>query len=235
MQRIAVMQPYFFPYIGYFQLMHAADTFVFLDDVSYIKGGWINRNRILIQGMPAYLTIPCRNISQNIYIRDIQHNLDDKLRDKLLKKVQLAYSKAPFFKDIFGLFSAVIYSDSGSISRLAMKSVESVCAHLGMETALLTSSELDYRRDPDKSLRMVAACETLDASVYLNASGGKKLYNSDSFRNHGIDIRFVDGTCKAYKQYGTDFVPSLSILDVLMFNSVDSVQKMLAEYQLTTS
>ena len=230
MQRIAVMQPYFFPYIGYFQLIHAVDTFIFLDDVTYIKGGWINRNRILIHGRPAYFSIPCKNVSSNKHIADIRHDLDEKKRAKLLRKIQVSYSKAPFYSDVSGLFRDVINSKADSISELAVTSVQSVCAYLGIETRVSISSALDYERAADKTRRLINICKTQNAATYINSAGGKTLYDPVLFSNEGIILQFIEGRTTPYRQFNSDFVPSLSIIDVLMFNSVPAVQNMLAEY-----
>ena len=235
MQNIAVMQPYFFPYIGYFQLMHAADTFVFLDDVSYIKGGWINRNRILIHGKPAFFSIPCKNVSSNKYIADIRHDLDENKREKLLRKIQVSYSKAPFFPPVFGLVRDVIHSKADGIAELAVTSAQSVCDYLGIDTRVTISSALDYERATDKTMRLINICKTQNAATYINSAGGKALYDPVSFSNEGILLQFIEGRITPYRQFNSDFVPSLSIIDVLMFNSVPAVQKMLAEYTLNNT
>lgn len=230
--KLAVMQPYFFPYLGYFQLINASDAFVFLDDVSYITGGWINRNRILIHGNAKYITIPCRKASQNKLILEIEHNLNDKNRDKLLKKVYQAYKVAPFFEEIFPIFEEVLYSDLNSISALARMSIQKVVQYLEIERIFKVSSETFDNQLLKADQRILDICEVVNATTYINMEGGSNLYSKQQFRKHGIDLQFLRPTLPEYEQFGYEFIEGLSILDVLMFNSADETRKMINQYSL---
>lgn len=226
------MQPYFFPYIGYFQLIRAADVFVFYDDVSFIKRGWINRNRILINGEAHYLTIPCKKISQNTLIKNIQHDLDSRLKEKLLKKIALAYRNAPYFKPVYHLFKKVMMAATDSISELAVLSVTETAGYLGMETTFLLSSENFDNRELTGSYRIMDMCKRENASLYVNPTGGKELYRNSDFTREGIRLRFLHPGITPYRQFDHAFVPALSIIDVMMFNSRENVAKMLQDYEL---
>lgn len=228
--KLAVMQPYFFPYLGYFQLISASDTFVFLDDVSYITGGWINRNRILIQGKAKYITIPCRKASQNKLISNVEHDLNDKKREKLSRKVKLAYKGAPFFEQIYPIYEDVLYSDFNSISALARKSVQNVLQYLEIEKTFKVNSEAFDNKTLKADQKILDLCEAVNATSYVNMEGGRDLYNKYSFLKHGVDLQFLKPWLPRYKQFSQEFIEGLSILDVLMFNSIDEIREMLNQY-----
>ena len=231
--KIAVMQPYLFPYIGYFQLIHSVDKFIYLDDVTYIKRGWINRNKILIQNHPAYFTIPCKKISQNKHINETEHDLNDSKRQKLLKKLTLAYKNAPYFHDVIEIFEQVITSDHTKIGELAKLSIGQICSYLGLKTLLIKSSTLYGNNNLYGEDRIIDFCIKEKAHTYINPMGGQKLYNSQVFDRHGINLNFMMPESLPYKQFNNDFVPWLSILDVLMFNDPHTVRAtLLKAYKL---
>ena len=234
MSRIAVMQPYFFPYFGYFQLIRSTDAFVFYDDVNFIVRGRVNRNQILINGKPAWLTVPCRNVSQNRLIMDTRHAMDNTDRDRLLRMVSIAYAKAPYFQDVFPLFERVIRHPSDLMGDLAMESVRSVCTYLEMQVSFRLSS-VDYpdTRGQDKAQRLLRICHAEGAGTYVNLPGGRSLYREDEFRAAGISLRFLEPSLLEYTQTGGQFVPDLSVLDLLMFNSKGEVMHLLGQYTLS--
>lgn len=232
MNRIAIMQPYFFPYIGYFQLVYHSDVFVLFDDVNFIKQGWINRNQILINDRSKYITVPCRNISKYKLIKDIKHNLDGRIKDKLLKKVRLAYENAPFFSSVFPIFEKVMDTETSTISELASHSVENTCNYLQIETKFKFSSQSFNNSELSRSDRLVDICRKENADVYINSIGGLQLYNKNYFERQGILLKFLEPKIIPYKQFNSEFIPCLSILDIMMFNSPCQIMKMLTEYKL---
>lgn len=215
---LAIMQPYFFPYVGYFQLLHAADMFVFYDDVHFIKNGWINRNRILANGEPQWLTVPCRGASPNKLIMDVEHMLDQRQRRRLLNSIRCAYGGAPFFDVVYPLVEAVLRFECRQISELAIESVERCARYLGIETSLYTSSESYPVRELRGADRLIDICSQAGAGSYLNAPGGRELYGRTYFRQRGVDLAFVESARITYPQGRGEFVPNLSIIDVIMFN-----------------
>lgn len=229
-RRIAIMQPYFFPYIGYYQLVRSVDTFVFYDDVNYIKGGWINRNRIAIGGKPAYITVPLEGASPNRLIRDIAVSAD---RGKLMRTIQQVYGKAPCFPQVSVLVADVLNSPVRSIGDLAMRSVTSVMDYLGVECDHRVSGD-DFQdtKGLPRSERLIAIAERSGASVYINAIGGRELYRKEEFAERGIQMFFLEARLPVYRQFGAEFVPGLSMLDVLMFNTPEAVRYMLDDYRL---
>jgi len=230
--KLAVMQPYFFPYLGYFQLIVESDLFVIYDDVNFITRGWINRNRILINGSAAYITIPCKNSSQNRPIHEIEHALDDKIREKLIRKVELAYKNAPNFRDVYPVVRDVIYTDKESISELATESIVKTLEYLSIEKAIKKSSSIYDNQQMKGSDRIMDICEQENATSYINAVGGKTLYDKEVFLNKGVDLKFLITSNLIYEQFGEKFVPGLSIIDVMMFNSISSIHEMLKMYYL---
>ncbi|MBF6607437.1 MAG: WbqC family protein [Flavobacterium sp.] len=232
-KKVAVMQPYVFPYIGYFQLIQSVDTFVFYDDVNFIKKGWINRNNLLINKEKQIVTFPCKGISQNKEIREIEINKDDKAYQKIIRTIELAYKGAPYFENIFPLIETVIVSDNLTISELAVSSIEAVMEYLEIpKNFKLSSDSHSNSKGQPRADRLIAITKSEGGSNYINAAGGIELYDKADFEKHGIELQFLMPELPEYKQWGDSFVPGLSIIDILMFNDVPSVQAMLNNYSL---
>jgi hypothetical protein len=228
--KIAVMQPYFFPYIGYFQLVQAVDLFVFYDDVNFIKGGWINRNRILINNQPSYVTIPLKGASPNKLICEIEF-IDSKI--KFLKSIKIAYSKAPFFELVYPLIEEIFMIDSLSISDLAIKSITKISEYLGINTKFEVSSKSYWEtKKTERSERLISICKKNNIQNYINPLGGSELYNKHYFLSKGISLSFLKSYISKYKQYNEDFIEGLSIIDVMMFNNPKEILKMVEAFEL---
>ena len=163
------MQPYFLPYLGYFQLMQAVDSFVLYDDVNYITRGYINRNSILLNGQAHRFTLPVNGASQNQLIKDV-HLAG--IPEKFFSTIQHAYSKAPNFETVFPMLRAMFGQADESISSLCQRSLKTVMAYLGINTRLLTSSSLQCPRQNNAAERLIAICEQLGADQYINSPGG---------------------------------------------------------------
>ena len=232
MSRIAVMQPYFFPHLAYFQLIHASDKFIFYDDVNFKTDGWIHRNRILINGTPKYITIQCRKASHLKLINEVELDLNEIKRNKLLRKIKMTYSNAPFFDEVYDLFENVIGTTTKFISELAIESVRSTMSYLNIETDTAVSSEVYDNQNLGGKDRVLDICKKENCEIYINSKGGMELYNSDDFRNEGMDLKFLIPEVIIYRQFSSKFVSSLSILDVMMFNSVDEINRMLQRFEL---
>ena len=226
------MQPYFFPYIGYFQLINAVDKFIILDDVNYIKKGWINRNRILLNGKDYLFTIPCEKISQNKLINEVEVIKDEKAVNKFLKTINNAYSKAPYFSEVFELVEGVFKFDKVLISELAYGSITSVLNFFGIEKNIVFSSKNYSNSEFKKADRLIDICKMNNADIFINSSGGKELYDKVEFNKNGIKIYFIKNIITPYNQFENNFIPGLSIIDVLMFNTKDEIKEMLNQYEL---
>lgn len=214
--KLAIMQPYFVPYIGYFQLMAAVDRFVLFDDVSFINRGWINRNRVLVGGREHLMTIPLRGASQNQLINQIALSDDACWRGKLLKTIQQSYRKAPFYAETVPLVEDILSCPETMLAPYLRYSLTTLSAWLRLECEIVASSSQYKNRDYKGAQRIMDICRQEQADVYVNAPGGKALYAHDDFSALGVELRFLTPRIGAYAQGAADFVPGLSIIDVLM-------------------
>ena len=232
--KIGIMQPYFFPYLGYWQTLNAVDKYVIYDDVNYIKNGWINRNNILLNGQRHMITIPLDGASPFLPINQIKTTSRIKDKEKLLKTIESAYKKAPYFNDVFPIVNGVIMNESRLISDALIQQFRDVAKYLGIRTELIVSSELqkdDSLRAQDKVIHI---CKLLGGAHYINAIGGQELYSQDAFRAEGMDLSFMKTNFTPYKQFENEFVPGLSMIDIMMFNDVQTINQMLNNYELIT-
>lgn len=226
------MQPYFLPYVGYFSLMKAVDRFVVYDDVAFINRGWVNRNQILVGGKAHLFTIPLREASQNKKIRQIALDESTRWREKLLRTVEQSYKKAPQFTPAYALLAQVLQTPAGTIADLALNGLRAVNEYLGLHTELVPTSTV-YENDHLKAQdRILDICRREGASRYINPVGGMELYDKATFAEAGIELFFIHSEKVEYPQFGGEFVPWLSILDVLMFNSPAQVHALLDRYAL---
>lgn len=233
---VAVMQPYAFPYLGYYQMAAAVDKFVFFDDVNFIMKGWINRNRILQQNEPFKFTIPLNKASQNRLIKEIEISGYPKWRDEFLRLIDFNYKKAPqysFTREWLRNF--LFQKDYLMIGDLAASSVASVCEVLGLKTQFLFSSFLNYRDSlaAGGQKKILRICEILEAGRYVNAVNGMDMYEEDEFQAKGIDLKFIVMDEVRYDQFDKQkFASSLSIIDVMMFNDLNGIKDLLKCYKL---
>ncbi len=227
------MQPYLFPYVGYFQLIHAADRFVVADDLTFIKQGWINRNRLLINGAPGYFTVPLKRHPASALIRDVEIDHSGvRWQPRILKTIENFYRRTPSFDAVFPMVERVIGGPFTRIADMARASLREVCAYLAIPTAIVESSAVYGNAHLKGQERVIDTCRAERATDYVNAPGGRALYTADAFEAHGIRLRFVCPDAVEYPQFGEPFVPWLSIVDLLMFNSRDHARELLSQYHL---
>jgi hypothetical protein len=233
--KIAIMQPYIFPYIGYFQLINAVDKFVFYDDVNYIKGGWINRNRIVVNGKENIFTIPLNDASsfRTIEETEINQKLYPKWERKFLMTIQQTYHKAPFYKDTYDLIYSIFSQKQSSISELAISSIKAVSNYLEISTVFdKSSTTYSYTKGINKADRIIKICDLNNVITYINPIGGEELYQKDYFKENGVDLLFMKNKISSYPQFDNSFISGLSIIDVLMFNSKEEIKEMCTQYTL---
>lgn len=216
--RISIMQPYIFPYIGYFQLIKASDIFVCLDDVNFIKRGWIHRNRLCFNGYTCYFTIPIEDSSQFRKINEtrISHNEFEKWRDKFFSSLKYFYKKQQYFEDGILLAEMVLSSYVESIAELSELSLNTCCSLFGITTPIKYSSHIENINKLNRESRLIDICHKFQCEHYLNAVGGKNLYSREMFEPHGIVLEFLQPNIHPYGVKGRPFIPSLSILDAVM-------------------
>ncbi|HPH92274.1 MAG TPA: WbqC family protein [Ferruginibacter sp.] len=223
--RIAIMQPYLFPYIGYFQLMNAVDEFIVYDNIEFTKKGWINRNRILVNGLAAYISFPLKKDSDYLQVKDryLADNWPEE-RKKLRNKIAEVYRKAPQFKSAFPVIESAIEFPNNNLFTFALHSLETIKNYLAIQTPIIISSTIDIDHSLKSADKVIAICKKRNAEEYINPIGGTDLYNKEEFLNNGLSLHFLKTGEVHYKQFENEFVPFLSIIDVMMFNSKEEIK-----------
>jgi hypothetical protein len=230
--KVGIMQPYFFPYIGYWQLMSLVDKYVIYDDVNYIKGGWINRNQILMNGKPKMISLKMNGASPNKLINEVQVAKDEIYNRKLLRTIEHCYKKAPYYSDVFPLIEEIIYYKDLNLSLYLVNLITKVANYLDIKTEFIISSDIDKNKNLRGEDKVIEICRILNASEYYNAIGGMGLYSKKTFEFNGIKLKFLKTAEVEYVQYKENFIPNLSIIDVMMFNPKDDIKKLLSLYTI---
>ena len=227
--RIAIMQPYFLPYIGYWQLIGAADAFVVYDNIKYTKKGWINRNRFLLNAKEALFSLPLRKGSDFLDVN--QRYLADSFdREDLLNRFREAYRKAPEYSAFMPTLEDIVRCPSANLFDYVRHSIEKVCSYLELRTPVIVSSAIDCDHSLKAAERVQAICKALGAKTYINLIGGVNIYNNQRFNENGIDLKFLKSEFQSYPHASSTFVPWLSIIDVIMFNNKMRLSELLNEY-----
>ena len=230
--KVAIMQPYFFPYIGYFQLINAVDVFVIYDDVNYIKKGWINRNTILVNGKGFLFNIPLQEMSQNKAINQLYIEENSNWKKSLLKTITLSYKKAPYFTEVFPIIESIIELEEKNLAKFISYSLREICGFLSIKTTIMISSDIEKNNDLKGQDKIIEICKKVQGNTYINAIGGRSLYDKDTFIKQDISLHFIKSNTINYSQFKNEFIPWLSIIDVVMFNSVEEIKNMLNKCEL---
>jgi hypothetical protein len=233
--KVAIMQPYFLPYIGYFQLINAVDEFIIYDNIQYTKKGWINRNRILMNDHDALITLPVKKDSD--FLNVVDRKLSDDWhteRNHLLNRIRESYRKAACFPQVYPVIERILLSGEANLFRFILNSLTEILNHLGIETPVIISSGIPIDHGLKSAEKVIALCRERKAATYINPAGGVELYDKASFRKEGIDLLFLKTGDVTYRQFNNAFVPNLSILDVMMFNEPAHIrQDLLTRYTLS--
>jgi hypothetical protein len=233
MKRLAIMQPYFMPYIGYFQLINSVDKFIIYDNIQYTKKGWINRNRILINGKDQLITLPIKKDSD--YLNVVERKLSEsweKDKNKTLNIIKASYSKAPYFEESYNLISKCLNNPEVNLFRFIYDSIILINEYLEIKTQIVISSTIDVDHTLKSQDKVLSLCKSQNADVYINSIGGIELYDKETFKQNKIELNFIKSTSFQYKQFNNEFVSWLSIIDVLMFNSKEQIKEYLNNYIL---
>jgi len=225
---VAIMQPYFFPYIGYFQLMNAVDEFVIYDNIEFSKKGWIHRNRILVNGEDSYISIPLKRDSDYLDIRD-RYLADVWINEKqkMLNKIKGSYKKSPNFNFAYPVIEKAISYEENNLFKFLLNSLNVIKEYLEIQTSFVTSSTLSIDHNLTGDKKVMAICKARKTNTYLNPIGGTQLYIKEDFKDVGIDLNFLKTGDIKYQQFNNAFVPSLSIIDVMMFNTKEVIREYL--------
>ena len=232
-KKIAIMQPYFFPYIGYFQLINSVDEFVIYDNIQYTKKGWINRNRILCNESDKLITLPLKKDSdfKDVFERKLSDTwIDD--RNKILNLIKASYRKAPFFNDVFEISQKCLLYDDQNLFNFIFNSIKIINEYLEIKTKMILSSSINIDHSLKSKNKVIAICKEMNATTYINAIGGVDLYDKDEFLENKIFLNFIKSNSLNYKQFDNEFIPWLSIIDVMMFNSKNRVIELVNSYSI---
>jgi hypothetical protein len=230
--KVGIMQPYFLPYIGYFQLIASVDKFVIYDNIKYTKKGWINRNRMLQNGTDKIFSVALAKASDRLDIVERELSSDFN-RQKLLSQFRGCYLKAPYFEDVWPLIERIVSFQDDNLFRYIQNSIVLICGYLDIDTEIIVSSSVEADHDLLSQDRVLSICGALNAKTYVNPRGGVELYSADEFASKDCDLKFINTNTIEYMQFGDSFVPWLSILDLLMFNSEDQIKEFIQnQYEL---
>jgi len=225
-------QQYFIPYIGYWQLINAVDVFIISDDYNYINKGWINRNRILENGRPRYFNIEICHASSNKKINEHYISEDIFNKDKKLLQLRNVYRRAPYFNEGYALMQEIFDYKEFNLANFLENSIKKICCYLEIQTKFVKSSSIPHNCELKKESKIFDQCKYVGADIYINAIGGREMYSFDQFKQQGIRLGFIKMNDIKYKQLWYEFVPNLSIIDAIMFNSRAEIKKLLQEYTI---
>lgn len=225
------MQPYFFPYIGYFQLLNSVDKYVIYDNIEYTKKGWINRNRILLNGHDALITLPLEKGSDHLDIKErfISSGFNKK---KMINQISEGYRKSPYYNTVMPIIENIITNTDNNLFNYIYNSVKEICKYLNIKTEIIISSTVEIDHFLKGQDKVIAFCKKLGAKDYYNAIGGQSIYTKDDFKKENINLQFLSSKPIIYQQFSNEFVPWLSIIDVMMFNTPEEINQMLSDYEL---
>lgn len=232
--KLGIMQPYFFPYIGYFQLMNAVDEFVVYDNIEFTKKGWINRNRILINGKDSFITLPLKKDSDYLDVRD--RYLAETWpgdRKKMLNRLTASYRKAPNFDAVYPVIEKCILYEEFNLFKFILNSLNTIKDYLEIKTPFIISSTLPIDHALKAQKKVIALCKARNADIYINPIGGMQLYDKNEFKHEDLDLFFLKANNFQYEQFDHEFIPWLSIIDIVMFNSRKKTKEYLEACQLS--
>lgn len=213
-------------------MINLVDQYVIYDDVNFIKGGWINRNRILSNGNVRYINVPMIGASSNKLINQIEVNQEEHFKRKNLEVIQSSYKKAKYFDEVFPIIKEIILCNEKNLALYNYFSIKCTCDYLGIRTPILLSSSLEKEKGYKGQEKVIRICEGLNGTTYFNAIGGIKLYSYSKFKESGISLKFLRTDKIEYEQFNNVFYENLSILDVMMFNSKEEIFRLLNKYSI---
>lgn len=230
---VAIMQPYLFPYIGYWQLINAVDTFVIYDNIQFSKKGWFHRNNILLNGKKTLFSIPLKKDSDSLDVVDrfISDGAEKEI-NKIIRQIENGYKKAPYFKEVFPMIKEIFYNDEKNLFKYIYNSVIKICEYLEIDTKIVISSTVNIDHSLKSQDKVIALNKAVSSTKYINPIGGTELYDFKEFQKENIELCFLESEVPEYKQFNNEFVSYLSIIDIMMFNGKDEIKKMLKKYTL---
>jgi hypothetical protein len=234
--KLAIMQPYFFPYIGYFQLISTVDEFVIYDNIEFTKKGWINRNRILVNGTDAIISLPLKKDSDFLHINErFLADTWEIERKKILNRIAESYRKAPYFKETFEVLEECIMYEDRNLFNFIFYSVKTILKFLNINTKIVVSSTISINHQLRSDEKVMAICKERGAEIYINPIGGLDIYDKQIFLKNNLQLQFLKTNNITYTQFNNEFIPWLSIIDLMMFNSLIEIESYMPKYQLISN
>lgn len=227
--KIAIMQPYLFPYVGYWQLINVVDKFVIFDDVNYINKGYINRNKILVEGKPYQFTLELIGASQNKLINEIKIGQNS---NKILKTIEINYKKSPYFKNVFPLIKDIFHQKEKNLAKFIGYSLKKITDYFEIDVSYIYSSDIAKNNNLKNQDKIIDICKILKAKEYVNPINGLNLYDRKMFIQKNIKLSFIKTKKVEYNQFNYKFVPYLSLIDIMMHNNKNVISNMLENYRL---
>lgn len=229
--RLGLMQPYFMPYIGYWQRIKTVDKHVIYDDVNYIKGGWMNRNHILYNGTVKSFNVPLLGASPNKLIKEVRVDTNPVLQGKMLKTLEYAYKKSAHFYEAMEILEPIITSKDDNLATYLEYQLRAICGYMNIDTQLVMSSSIKKDNGLKGRDKVLEICKKEGADIYINASTGEHLYDKEDFKKEGLELIFIkNASTVKYDQLSKEFVPALSIIDILMNCTKEKIQELLNDY-----
>ena len=221
------------PYIGYFQLINSVDEFIIYDNIQYTKKGWINRNQILSNGTPQLISIPLKKDSDYLDVvgRELSESWSND-RKKIINIIKSSYNKSPYFQETFELILKCLNNPERNLFKFIYDSLILINEYLDIKTKIIISSIIDVDHTLKSQDKVLSICRERKATQYINSVGGQELYNKDIFKQNKVDLNFIKTNPIQYKQFNNEFIPWLSIIDVIMFNSKEQIKNYLNSYNL---
>ncbi len=235
--KVGIMQPYTFPYLGYFQLINYVDKWVVFDDAQFISKGWVNRNRILhpdIKKEWQYFTVPVKKHSRESRIKAVEINEEKPWRDEFLGKLTSYKKKAPFYAETVEFIGDCISFNGGSLSEWIIYTLENTCAYLNIpfDHSVFSETEMSTDNVQHAGQWALEIADTLGADEYVNPPGGYTIFNENEFQEKNIELKFLKPDLIPYVQRRDGFVPGLSIVDVMMWNDKDKIHRLLTDFEI---
>ena len=226
-KKISVMQPYFFPYLGYWQLLHEVDTFICFDDVNFINKGWINRNKIIMNGQETMITLNLSKASQNKKINEIDIFGNN---ESMLKTIDLSYRRSLNYLLLMPILEGILRFEEKNLAIFLANSIHKISALLKINTTIISSSEFGLPFSGKE--KIIPMCKVQNGAHYVNPIGGIDLYKHDEFNAHGLRLSFLQSDILPYSQNSKLFISKISIIDFLMNVAEENWTKHLNSYRL---
>lgn len=248
--KIAIMQPYFLPYIGAFQLINAVNKYIVYGSFKFRNDGWFHRNRMLVQNKGShFFNVSLINASYLKSFNEIYVDKSLKWRTKICKTYRQNYCNAPYFEEVYNLMNNILFDDSDTLVEFNVNSLRVVSEYLGMRNNIVhdpvleaeteyqmkhmakanTTEEIEFDM---RTQRILYLCKIMQTTEYINPIGGVNLYDKDTFAKHLIQLRFLHTNEITYQQNYKEFVPNLSIIDVMSYCGREKTRNFLQEFTL---